>query len=49
MVGDLKQEAHCRDVIGQTLERFGRLDILVNNAGIYTRGRSRRDFSGAVG
>jgi NAD(P)-dependent dehydrogenase (short-subunit alcohol dehydrogenase family) len=38
VVGDLKQEAHCRDVIGQTLARFGRLDILVNNAGIYTRG-----------
>ena len=38
VLGDLKQEAHCRDVIRQTLERFGRLDILVNNAGIYTRG-----------
>jgi NAD(P)-dependent dehydrogenase (short-subunit alcohol dehydrogenase family) len=37
VVGDLKQEAHCRDVIRQTIERFGRLDILVNNAGIYTR------------
>jgi NAD(P)-dependent dehydrogenase (short-subunit alcohol dehydrogenase family) len=38
VLGDLKDEAHCRDIIRQTVERFGQLDILVNNAGIYTRG-----------
>ena len=38
VVGDLKQEAHCRDLIGRAVEHFGRLDHLVNNAGIYTRG-----------
>jgi NAD(P)-dependent dehydrogenase (short-subunit alcohol dehydrogenase family) len=30
--GDLSDEAHCRDVIEQTVRRFGRIDILVNNA-----------------
>ena len=37
VVGDLKQEAHCRDLLGRAVGRFGQLDILVNNAGIYTR------------
>ena len=30
--GDLRSEAHCRDLVARTLEAFGRLDILVNNA-----------------
>jgi len=38
IVGDLKQEAHCREVIRLALDRFGRLDILVNNAGVVHRG-----------
>ena len=38
IVGDLKQESHCRDLIRQTVGVFGQLDILVNNAGVYTRG-----------
>jgi len=38
VVGDLKDEAHCRDVIKRAVERFGRLDILVNNAGVVHRG-----------
>jgi len=38
LVGDLKQEAHCREVIHLALERFGRLDTLVNNAGVVHRG-----------
>jgi NAD(P)-dependent dehydrogenase (short-subunit alcohol dehydrogenase family) len=38
ILGDLKEENHCREAVLRTLERFGRLDILVNNAGIYTRG-----------
>lgn len=29
---DLSQAQNCRDVIAQTVERFGRIDILVNNA-----------------
>lgn len=38
VVGDLKQETHCRDLIRRAMGRFGQLDILVNNAGIVTRG-----------
>ncbi|SFQ97126.1 SDR family oxidoreductase [Poseidonocella sedimentorum] len=30
--GDIQDAAHCRDLVKQTHERFGRLDILVNNA-----------------
>ena len=37
VVGDLKQEDHCRDLIRQAVQHFGQLDILVNNAGIYPR------------
>ena len=38
VVGDLKQETHCRDLIRRAVEHFGQLDILVNNAAIYPRG-----------
>jgi len=38
VAGDLKQEAHCRDLIRRAVERFGQLDILVNNAAIFPRG-----------
>ena len=30
---DVSAEADCRNMISQTIDRFGRLDILVNNAG----------------
>jgi NAD(P)-dependent dehydrogenase (short-subunit alcohol dehydrogenase family) len=29
--GDLKNERHCREVIGKAIDTFGKLDILVNN------------------
>jgi NAD(P)-dependent dehydrogenase (short-subunit alcohol dehydrogenase family) len=35
--GNLADEAACRGLIRQTVERFGGLDVLVNNAGIYSR------------
>jgi len=38
VVGDLQEEAHCRDLIRRAVERFGRLDLLVNNAGVVHRG-----------
>lgn len=31
--GDISDQKHCRHVIDETLEKFGRIDILVNNAG----------------
>lgn len=31
--GDVAQDAACREVVNQTLERWGRLDVLINNAG----------------
>lgn len=38
VVGDLKDEAHCRKVVRRAVKKFGRLDILVNNAGVVHRG-----------
>ena len=34
---DVADPNSCRDLVRQTLERFGRLDILVNNAGMSVR------------
>jgi citronellol/citronellal dehydrogenase len=33
LVGDVRDRAQARDLIGAALERWGRLDVLVNNAG----------------
>lgn len=30
--GDISEAGHCREVIGQVVERLGKLDVLVNNA-----------------
>jgi NAD(P)-dependent dehydrogenase (short-subunit alcohol dehydrogenase family) len=38
VVGDLREEANCRNLIRQAVERFVQLDILVNNAGVVHRG-----------
>ena len=34
---DVTKEEDCRNLIEQTVERFGKIDILVNNAGISMR------------
>lgn len=34
--GDLRDEAHCRDLVTQTVAKLGGLDILVNNAAAQT-------------
>lgn len=37
ITGDLGQAETARSLVGQTLERFGRIDILINNAGTIRR------------
>ncbi|WP_186580731.1 SDR family oxidoreductase [Aquibacillus kalidii] len=34
LVGDLKEEENCKQVISETIKYFGKLDILVNNHGV---------------
>lgn len=34
---DVSREEDCRQLIAQTIERFGKIDVLVNNAGISMR------------
>ena len=34
VAADVSQEADCRRVLEETIERFGRIDILINNAAI---------------
>lgn len=33
LAGDVAESAHCRKVVDQTLEKWGRIDVVVNNAG----------------
>jgi len=37
LLADVSQETSCRAMVGEAVERLGRLDILVNNAGINIR------------
>lgn len=43
--GDVSFEEHCRDIVKQAVDRFGRIDILVNNAGIHYPKESLEDIS----
>jgi NAD(P)-dependent dehydrogenase (short-subunit alcohol dehydrogenase family) len=45
IVGDLSEENHCKDVIRQTINTFGRIDILVNNNGVQYVQNSLLDIS----
>ncbi len=38
LVADVTDESQCRDMVGATVKRFGRLDFLDNNVGIGSRG-----------
>ena len=46
IAADVTKEAECRQLIAETVRRFGRLDILVNNAGTNIR-RQPQDFTAA--
>jgi 2-dehydro-3-deoxy-D-gluconate 5-dehydrogenase len=37
IAADVTQAASCRDLVAETVSRFGRLDILINNAGTSVR------------
>jgi NAD(P)-dependent dehydrogenase (short-subunit alcohol dehydrogenase family) len=43
--GDLQDEAHCRAIVEQATDEFGRIDILVNNAAFQERRESIEDVS----
>ena len=45
VTGDLRQVAFCRDLVKQTVDRFGRLDILVNNAGFQRTHEELEEFT----
>ncbi len=30
--GDIKEESHCKELVAQAIQEFGKLDVLVNNA-----------------
>ena len=36
---DVRQESDIKDMVAETVSRFGRIDILVNNAGVDQPGR----------
>lgn len=40
VAGDLQDEAHCRRVVEQARDEFGRVDVLVNNAAFQERRQS---------
>jgi len=42
--GDITEEAHCKQLIEQTTNEFGRLDILVNNAAYQVTYESIEDW-----
>jgi NAD(P)-dependent dehydrogenase (short-subunit alcohol dehydrogenase family) len=43
--GDLQDAAYCRDLVGRTVQEYGRLDILVSNAAHQTRKKSLEEVS----
>lgn len=42
---DISVENNCKDIVEQTLEKFGRIDIVVNNAAIQFEKKSIEDIS----
>ncbi len=45
IVGDLRDQQHCQNVVQQTIDHFGKIDILVNNHGVQFPQDSLLDIS----
>ena len=45
VAGDIKEEAHCKELVRKAMEEFGKLDILVNNAAHQATFESIEDIS----
>jgi NAD(P)-dependent dehydrogenase (short-subunit alcohol dehydrogenase family) len=43
--GDIADSAHCRKLVDETVERFGKLDVVVNNAAFQKEARSLQEIS----
>jgi len=43
--GDLGTERHCKEVVRETIRKFGKIDILVNNAALHYESKSLEDIS----
>ncbi|GFM50384.1 SDR family oxidoreductase [Pseudomonas capsici] len=43
--GDLAQKEHCRNIVEETVGRFGRIDVLVNNAAFQMTHETFEDIS----
>jgi NAD(P)-dependent dehydrogenase (short-subunit alcohol dehydrogenase family) len=43
--GDIRDEGHCRQMIDQAIQKFGKLDVLVNNAAFQMTHESIEEFS----
>jgi NAD(P)-dependent dehydrogenase (short-subunit alcohol dehydrogenase family) len=48
VAGNVADEAHVRDAVGQTVRTFGKLNILVNNAGIGAFGKTLHETDDAT-
>jgi len=45
IAGDVGEEQHCKRIVQETIDRFGRLDIVVNNAAVQYPQQSLEDIS----
>lgn len=43
--GDISDNQHCKDIVNQTIQEFGRIDILVNHAGEQYQTNSIQDIT----
>ncbi len=45
VAGDIREEAHCRQLVDRALKEFGHLDILVNNAAFQSTNQSIQELT----